>query len=81
VPDSIGDDPETFSAFVSRVALKKSASGLNIARAPSFYENTANNELSSPEAAHAPFNRKASERSSMKNPEKFKVFEIRSTPR
>jgi hypothetical protein len=33
-----------------------------------------NFELSPPEVAHGPFNRKASERSSMKNPGKFKAF-------
>ena len=52
------------------------------ARAPAFicsrspYETTSEStyELSSPEAAHGPFNRKASERSSMKNPERFNAF-------
>ena len=37
-------------------------------------KNKPPHELSSPEVAHSPFNRNASERSSIKNPEKFKAF-------
>jgi len=54
------------SAFVSRVALKKSASVVPPQSPALRLNDFLFIELSSHEAAHAPFNRKASERSSMK---------------